>query len=361
MQQNMPKRPLYQQIRNHIASAVARGEYPPGSALPGIIEFGKYFNASKATVAHALNLLAAEGLIRCRKGSAARVLPPQTRRGHWRIAVTIGNFSEAYSEFPYLGGSTIWTLQQLVLRRLTMDHNPALNLSGSDWKRHIQDVDGVLMIRPSDYHDGSIEWLQARGLPWVVLETYSKDLLDINFVSLDFAVGAIQAATSLLSRGVRRIYTALMPGAPQMPLDDRFDSFFQTLHEHGFPDDEIENWPRLSNEYGEILPERLDEIVIPALQMAPRPIGILSGSDMQCLGLIQAARRLNLKLKKDIFIIGASGLPESAIRQPALTVLEPPFEKLANAGIAMLYRMLETRVLSVDNLRFPVRLVVRGT
>ena len=67
----MPDRPAPKHILIHdeIAAAIAAGVYAPGQQLPTEKELVKSFNASRPTVARAMQRLAAEGLIDRRSGS----------------------------------------------------------------------------------------------------------------------------------------------------------------------------------------------------------------------------------------------------------------------------------------------------
>ena len=354
-------RPVYQQIRNHLAKCIVQGHYQPNTLLPTISELARKFNTSASTAAYALNLLDEEGLIRCRKGRPARVLPLKHKNGHWNIAVSVGLPEEDYQDFPYHGGSTIWTMHQLLIEQLLKDHHIAFNISGKEWERYCVPVDGLILLRPLDYSSSSLEKLNNMNLPYVTIETYLPQPPENNIVSLELAPAMAQAAIRFLSCGVRTICAALIPGNCTEPTDDRFANFFRTLQDQHFDMKNLVRWPSLVNTDGTAQPEMLEKYVIPILQNAPRPIGILSCSDIFCVDLIQAAQRCGLELKKDLYLIGCSGLPISAFTTPPLTTIEMPFSRMISSGSTMLYSMLENKTTVHPGTKLHAKLVIRGT
>lgn len=354
-------RPLYQQIRNYLAKGIAQGQYPPHTALPTIAELAQQFNTSGSTAACALNLLADEGLIRCRKGRPARVLPMQHNQNHLKLAISVGPLDYDYCEIPYLGASTIWTMQQYLIERLLKDHHAALNISGKEWEHHCDSIDGIILLRPQDYDVEDFDKLRELNIPFVGIETYLEQVPANNVVSLEMRGAMSQAAIRFLSCGVKTICTALNPCGSNQPTDNRFNDFFRTLNEQHFAPGNIIEWPALVNQDGSARSELLEQYVLPVLKTAPKPIGVLSCSDIFCRDLIAAARRCKLELKKDIFMIGCSGLPISAFTTPALTTVEMPFSKMIDSGVEMVYAQIENKLFTHPSILLNAKLTIRDT
>ncbi|WP_202611038.1 GntR family transcriptional regulator [Herbidospora solisilvae] len=70
----------YREIADHIRQGIVSGAYPTGTALPAEPELAAEFNASRSLVNRAMQVLAAEGLVRPRQGRGTIVtwLPPMT-------------------------------------------------------------------------------------------------------------------------------------------------------------------------------------------------------------------------------------------------------------------------------------------
>ncbi len=66
--------PLHSQLESGLRQLIYSGEVPTGSALPGELELAAEFGLSRHTIRHALNALAAEGLLRRERGRGTRVI-----------------------------------------------------------------------------------------------------------------------------------------------------------------------------------------------------------------------------------------------------------------------------------------------
>lgn len=62
-------------IAAEIGAAIVAGTYPPHELMPGEIEFGRRFGASRTVVREAFKLLSAKGLIASRKRAGTRAQP----------------------------------------------------------------------------------------------------------------------------------------------------------------------------------------------------------------------------------------------------------------------------------------------
>ena len=76
------KIPKYKQILTELRSAIEEGRLLPGERLPTEAELGKQYQASRITVAKAVNELMQEGLVSRRAGSGTHVLPNEKAQGH---------------------------------------------------------------------------------------------------------------------------------------------------------------------------------------------------------------------------------------------------------------------------------------
>ena len=76
-----PPQAEYRQVAAELRSAIQRGEYAPGSTLPGEPELAQRFGVGRATINRALSVLRTEGLIRPERGRGTTVNPlPMLKR-----------------------------------------------------------------------------------------------------------------------------------------------------------------------------------------------------------------------------------------------------------------------------------------
>ena len=81
--------PLYLQLRDALAERIARGEWKPGTAIPGEGDLARELGVSKGTVRKALDLLESEHLLSRRQGRGTFVIDPRSqgqRFNNFRLA-----------------------------------------------------------------------------------------------------------------------------------------------------------------------------------------------------------------------------------------------------------------------------------
>ena len=96
-----------------------------------------------------------------------------------------------------------------------------------------------------------------------------------------------------------------------------------------------------------------------ALALPDRPTAIFAGSDLQALGVIEAARTLGLRVPDDLSIVGYDDLQLAQWSSPALTTVHQPLTAMAEEAARLVIRMSETPLDSTPRMDLATRLVVR--
>lgn len=81
----------YVDIANDLRERIRAGEYPVGSALPGLTDLKERYNASLNTVRGAQDILRSEGLLRIAQGEGAFVI----EKPQWSPADILTSLREA--------------------------------------------------------------------------------------------------------------------------------------------------------------------------------------------------------------------------------------------------------------------------
>ena len=71
------------------------------------------------------------------------------------------------------------------------------------------------------------------------------------------------------------------------------------------------------------------------LRRADRPTAIITGNDLQALGVYQAAREARLHIPEDLSVVGFDDLPVARWVGPPLTTVRQPLYEMAVAGAEM--------------------------
>lgn len=350
------RRPLYQEVRNRIAQGIANGHYPVGSELPSIAEMNRLYAASPSTIARVIELLRGERLIRCSQGRRPRVRQTGRQRDCFRIAILLDT-PDRNCVYDYTDGASTWLLHQKIMQRLLRDHHPVINLSYRyDWEAHCDHIDGVVALEARGECRREPDKLRKYGIPCVKFAYFLPDPPASNTLTLDYAPAMAQIAIYFLSNGCKAVFINDLE-YPENGAKSRTEALRQTLSGHGFPSERIftRHFPPM-----QFTPDDLMEIRAYLLRTAG-PVGILTAGDMQTSQILELAADCRLTLKKDFFVVGISGLPESTRCNPVLSTIEIPFDNLADQIVNMLYQLLQNHVDEIASQLIPLRFAPRGT
>jgi LacI family xylobiose transport system transcriptional regulator len=193
-------------------------------------------------------------------------------------------------------------------------------------------IEGVLARRPmgiiavfSDLSETMREQLRARGIPFAVVDPAGEPMHDTPSIGATNWNGGLAATRHLLGLGHRRIAVI---GGPAGVLCSRarVDGFRAAMDEAGVPID-----PSLVS-HG---PFQVDEGVATGRRLLgrrDRPTAIITGNDLQALGVYQAAREARLHIPEDLSVVGFDDLPMARWVSPPLTTIRQPLVEMAEAA-----------------------------
>lgn len=201
-----------------------------------------------------------------------------------------------------------------------------LHSPGSEW------IEGVLQRRPagvvlvvSDLDPGHKTQLRSRGIPFAIVDPGGDPSPDVPSVGSANWSGGLAATRHLLELGHRRI-AAITGPAELMCSMARLDGFRSAMHAAGVAVD-----PDLV-EFGDFHVEGGRRIALRMLERDDRPTAIFAGSDLQALGVFDAARRLGLSVPRDVSVVGYDDLPLAEWSSPRLTTVHQPLREMAETA-----------------------------
>ncbi len=213
-------------------------------------------------------------------------------------------------------------------------------------------VDGLLIISLPP-NDTFVQGFHAIGLPTVLVDTYSPHLISLVVNNVE---GAYQAVRSLIDRGHTRIgfINGIIEGNFKFnQANDRLIGFHRALGEAGLlfePTLVVESeWNRHA---GRAAALRL-------LAQTPRPTAIFASSDMQAIGVLEAARSLHLAVPAELSVIGFDGIEVSELLD--LSTVQQPMQQMGEMGIAKLIELLANPHMPPELIRLPTTLIERST
>lgn len=220
-------------------------------------------------------------------------------------------------------------------------------------------VDGVLRRQPLGIilvaallPDRDKAKLRSRSIPIVMIDPYGAPASDAPSIGSADWNGAFQATQHLIGLGHERIAIIAGPDG-MMASTARLSGYRAALEAAGLP---------IRREYvrpGEF--HRQDGLVEAhaLLSSAEPPTAIFASSDIQALGVYEAARLLGLRVPEDLSVVGYDDLSIAAWAGPPLTTVRVPLAEMAEQATHLVTRLRDEPELAFSRVDMATSLVVR--
>jgi len=220
-------------------------------------------------------------------------------------------------------------------------------------------IEGVLRRRPvgvvlvfSDLADDAKAKLRSRAIPFVIIDPAGDPTPDVPSVGSANWSGGLMATRHLIELGHTRIAAITGPEDMMCSLA-RLDGYRSAMNTAGLPID-----PTLLR-FGNFQVDGGREIANELLSGENPPTAIFAGSDLQALGVIDAARSHGLRIPRDLSVVGYDDLQLAQWSSPALTTIHQPLTKMAEEAARLVIRMSESDLQNVPRMDLATHLVVR--
>jgi LacI family xylobiose transport system transcriptional regulator len=224
---------------------------------------------------------------------------------------------------------------------------------GPEW------IESVMRRRPvgvvlvfSDLPPEYRERLRARAIPFVIIDPAGDPSPDVPSVGSANWSGGLLATRHLIELGHTKI-AAISGPEDMMCSHARLDGFRSAMTAAGLsirPD-----WVRYGNFHIEGGSVHGRELLAPD----ERPTAIFAGSDLQALGVLDAARGLGLRVPEDFSVVGYDDIPLAKWVSPRLTTVHQPLKQMAQEASRLVIRMSQAPLDSVPRMDLATSLVVR--
>ena len=196
--------------------------------------------------------------------------------------------------------------------------------------------------------------LESRGIPVVVLDPTGEPGHATPSVGAGNWTGGLTATRHLLELGHRRI-AAITGPSRVLSSRARLDGHRAAMDAAGAtidPDLICEGDFHAADglEYGRHL-----------LCLPDPPTALVTGNDMQALGVYQAAAEAGLRIPRDLSIVGFDDLPMAQWVSPPLTTVRQPLTEMAAAAAAMAIALARGHRPQRERVEFATPLVVRAS
>jgi len=213
-------------------------------------------------------------------------------------------------------------------------------------------LDGLIILS-LPVGDQDAQRLVNHGLPTMLVE-YPHPRL--NFVEIDDVQGGYMAATYLLKKGHRRIAFLGDTDLPEYsihPVSLRLSGFRQALKEARIqlPDTFVRLAP-----YSQ---EQTRQVAKELLNLPEPPTAIFAATDFQALGVLKAARQLDIKVPELLAVIGFDDLDLAEYTD--LTTICQHLDESGRLAVEILLAQIESPSRPPRHVKIPLTLIERQT
>jgi len=213
-------------------------------------------------------------------------------------------------------------------------------------------VDGLLIISLSP-DDAAARRFRELGTPVVLIDAYSPLLTSLVVNNVEGAYQAVKRLIELGHRHIGFINGEIEGNFKFNTANDRLIGLHRALGEAGllFEPERvlISEWSRKGGKHA----------ALQLLTQQKRPTAIFAASDVQAVGVLEAARELGLRVPEQLSVIGFDGIEISELLE--LSTMQQPLQEMGELGASRLVELIENPSHPPELIRFDTKLVERRT
>ncbi len=327
---------LAPQLTEILLRRIWLGQYAPGSRLPSVRELQREFQRGRHSVEAAVRALADSGWLKVHPGRTPLVTA-RRRPGVYRIAFCISDGVCDTVDFGYEESPRSWLYLDAVRRALRERRQACAALARSDdWNHAAGFVDGIVRFDFGETPDRSpgLDF----SVPVMTVRAAGRECDEPDTICVDRDAAVDKAAYYLISHGVRTVIS-LQRGNDALHTE-REGRLRGILRDYSFEPVVFQ-----VGATGDILEKCAAAPLERLLRKNPAlPLGIFAQGDLLARGSARIAAARGWKFKKDVVVIGCTGLTEAAHWQPAITSITSPFAELGECAAQTILERLRSGV-----------------
>jgi len=333
--------PKYYQLKEYLKEMIRSGGILPKEKLPSESELVRQFKISRHTVRHAFSELENEGWIYREQGKGT-FCAYRGRKKEKKIAVLTTYISNYI--FPYIIRGIEETLCEL-------EYSFSIASTGNDKRKEEecmkrileQDISG-LIVEPTksaklNINHKYFQELTNRNIPYIFLHATYDDL-EPAYIIMNDERGGFMATEYLLKLGHKDIAGIFL--SDDMQGVQRQAGFIAALKKYGVP----VNNELIGNYTTEQMFTYPYQFTKKLLQKKSRPTAVFCYNDQIAIQVIEAIRKSNLKIPRDISLVGYDNSNLATATEIKLTTINHPKEEMGQRVASMIVEMIDGRLVS---------------
>ena len=210
-----------------------------------------------------------------------------------------------------------------------------------------------LMIISMPVNDAQVDLLIKNKMPTILVDSQHPLLHRIN---IDDKAGGKMVAEYLIGLGHTKI--GFISSYLQNPLQFsstiyRYQGYCEALMENNIP---INPRYRREGEHGR---EEAKRLAMDMLDQEDPPTAIFASSDTRAIGVLDAAKAMNIKIPEQLSIVGYDDIRDAEYMN--LTTIQQPLFKTGQLAGRKIIDLIENPQTPPVETRLPLKLIVRGT
>ncbi len=200
-------------------------------------------------------------------------------------------------------------------------------------------IDGLIISVAAETKDfGNLKQLHEKGLPIVFFDRVVEDI-DTHKVVTDNKTGVYRATEHLIKNNYKRI-AAIANNANLSITRDRLAGFQKALADHNRPINE--DYIKYCD-HGGLIIEEVEKAVESLLALKKRPDALILLADKITTETFGILREKNIKIPRDIAIIGFNNSNYTVLFSPSLSVISQPAFEMGEKAAGLLLHLIESK------------------
>jgi LacI family transcriptional regulator len=214
-------------------------------------------------------------------------------------------------------------------------------------------IRGLILAPTSATDNRHVKQIVRDGMPLVLIDRVAAGIA-CDSVLVDNESGARQAVDYLVGNGHRRI-ALLRDESRIFTAQERLAGYRHSLAAHGITLDEG---------LVAVSPSTVEHAIGATIRLfsrRDRPTAIFTVDSLMTQGALLGLRSMGLSIPQDVSLVGFDDFDLATFTDPQITVVAQPIPEMGPLAASLILERLEGRKGPPRQIRFPTRLVVRGS
>lgn len=218
-------------------------------------------------------------------------------------------------------------------------------------------VDGIIILDPTKKRlESEIYKTISKKLPLIIINAMEK-IEGYNYICFNSGNGIKEAFKYLIELGHRNIL--FVKGQKSISYEAKTEAYESIREQYNIDYDKVliisSNGAGINGD----LVNKAENEFKKFLQCNERPTAILAANDLIAVGILNCCKKLNIKVPKDLSIIGCDNTLLSNIAVPEISSIDQNIEELSKKSSSYILKLIKNKNKSKVNITIPSKLIIK--